>query len=309
MGRVLIFGGSGFLGRHAVSALIGDRRTTDLVSAGRTAPDGPGTVRHDLVTGDTADLADLLTRVRPDAVVCCAGRLSGTDADLVRGNVLVTAKLLDAVAAARPDARLVLLGSAAEYGVVPFGQPVAEDAPTVPVSAYGITRLASTRLAALAAAAGRVDAVVLRVFNPIGPGLPDDNLLGRAAARLRAALAAGDGHIALGPLGACRDFVDVRDVGAAIAAAALAGRVEERILNVGSGVATPARTAVTLLRRVARYGGEVREADPAPARSGAVDWIAADITRAGRELAWAPRYDLPAAVRSIWRHREAAAAR
>lgn len=296
--RVLLFGATGFLGSQVANALAADRRTGELVPAGRRAG-----VRHDLVRDGEDALVRLLREVRPDAVVNAAGRLAGSDADLVEANVLPTARLLGAVRTAVPDARLVLLGSAAEYGAVEVGRRVTEDTPTRPVSTYGVTRLASTQLAALATAAGQVDAVVLRVFNPIGPGLPTENLLGRAASQLRDAIEHRTGRIRLGPLGACRDFVDVRDVGRAVAAAALTGPVRDarnRVLNVGSGTALPAREAVWQLARAAGFTGAIEEADPPPARSASVGWIAADITRIGRALDWAPRHDLTASTRATW---------
>ena len=69
----------------------------------------------------------------------------------------------------RSPARLVHLGSAAEYGRGPGRAPVREDEPARPVGPYGVTKLAGTRLVELARTAG-LPAVVLRVFNPVGPG-------------------------------------------------------------------------------------------------------------------------------------------
>ena len=62
-------------------------------------------------------------------------------------------------------------------------------------------------------------AVVLRVFNPVGPGAPEESLPGRVAAELRRALASG-AEVRLGSLDAVRDFVDARDVADAVIAAA-----------------------------------------------------------------------------------------
>jgi nucleoside-diphosphate-sugar epimerase len=145
------------------------------------------------------------------------------------------------------------------------------------------------------------DAVVLRVFNPIGAHLPAGTLLGRAAAGIREAMAGGQNQIRLGPLGAFRDFVDVRDVATAIAAAALSPKpVPVPVLNVGSGVAVTARDAVKLLAKVAGFTGQVREADPPPARSSAVNWIAADLNLIEQALDWRPTYGLTDSIRAIW---------
>ena len=292
MTRVLLFGSSGFIGGPVRAAMAADPRVTELICPGRD--------RHDLVGGSVADLVALVRETAPDAVVNCAGRLSGTGAELMLGNAVVTAKLIEAVAAAAPLARLVRLGSAGEYGPVAFGHAVGEDEPTAPVSDYGISHLAATQLLRLAAESGRVDGVVLRVFNPIGPGCGEENLLGRAAARLRAAMAAGADQIVLGPLTAHRDFVDTRDVATAVLAAALAPAVGQRVLNVGSGRAVAARAAVDSLARAAGFAGTVIEHGAGSARSAAVDYIRADIGRIGAAIGWTPVHDLDGSTKAIW---------
>lgn len=298
--RVLLFGASGFLGRHAMAALRADVRTDEVIRVGRERPGEDGWVSHDLVSGSSEELARLLRSIRPDVVVNCAGRLAGTAAELVAANVEGNARLVDVITDVLPSTRLVALGSAAEYGVVPEDQPVTEEAPANPVSVYGISRLAGTQLVRLAATDGKLDGVVLRVFNPIGPGLHGENLLGRAAADIRTALARGEDLVRLGPLGAYRDFVDVRDVATAISAAALADEVSEPVLNVGSGKAVTCRDAVALLAEAAGFTGEIVESDPPPARSAAVGWIVADLTRTSRVLDWAPSVDLRDSVRAVW---------
>jgi nucleoside-diphosphate-sugar epimerase len=262
--------------------------------------DCPGRDRHDLVAGGVDELTALLRRARPDVVVNCTGRLGGSGYDLVRANTLTTAALVEAVAEAAPGARLVRLGSAGEYGVVPPGRAVREGDPATPVSEYGMSHLAGTRLLEFASAAGRVDGTTLRVFNPIGPGLGVDTLLGRAAGLIRAATAGGRREIALGDLSAYRDFVDVRDVGEAVRAAVFAPTPAPRIVNVGSGRAVPARLVVELLCNVAGFAGRIVEQGSGPARSAAVGWMLADIDRARADLGWAPHHDLITSVDAIW---------
>ncbi|MBE1488719.1 NAD-dependent epimerase/dehydratase family protein [Plantactinospora soyae] len=289
--RVLLFGASGFIGGQV-------RRTLGPVAALRC----PRRDEFDLVRCEVDELGALLRAERPDVVVNCTGRLSGGSHDLVRANTGVTAKLLDAVAKETPDARLVRLGSAAEYGPVPPGHAVAEDDPALPISGYGVSQLAATRLVELAASAGRVDGVVLRVFNPIGPGTPEETLLGRVAALLRHVPVPDGttGNLSLGSLAAYRDFVDVRDVASAVAAVAMAGTLAERVFNVASGRAVSAREAVRLVAETAGFAGEIREDRPAPERSADVGWMCGDIRRAGRLLGWTPSYDLEGSVKAIW---------
>jgi NDP-hexose 4-ketoreductase len=292
MSHVLLFGASGFMGTHVRAALAQDSRVQRVTCPGRD--------RCDLLAAEVDELARLLRATGPDVVVNCTGRLDGTGSQLVQANTLVTAKLIDAIAAVRPGIRFVRLGSAGEYGPIPHGRAVTEDHPAAPVSEYGLSHFAATRHLELARAAGRVDGVTLRVFNPIGPRLPGENVLGRAAARLREAVTGRADFITMGSLAAYRDFVDARDVATAVVAAALAPSLPAPVFNVGSGRAVTAREAVRLLAQAAGFTGEVREASAAPGRSGTVGWALADIGRATRVLGWRPRHELADSIKAIW---------
>jgi len=283
--HVLLFGSGGFIGSHVRAELTRDPAVGWVTCLGRD--------RCDLVAAGPDELASLLRELAPTVVVNCTGRLDGTATELVTANTLVTAKLIDA-AAGRPI-RLIRLGSAGEYGRVPRGRAATEDDPAEPVSAYGMSHLAATRL--LAQAGG----LTLRVFNPIGPGQGDANVLGRAATRLRDALARGGHTITLGPLSAWRDFIDARDVARAVVAAAVAPTPATGVLNLGSGRAVAVREAVALLARTAGFTGRVNEEGTASARSAVTDWMCADISRAHEVLGWRPAYDLVDSVRAIWR--------
>jgi nucleoside-diphosphate-sugar epimerase len=290
--RVLLFGASGFLGRHIQAAFAADPRVDELTCPGRD--------RCDLLAPGTDQLEALLDELKPDVLVNCTGRLDGAAHQLVEANTVVTAKLLDAVADGRRAIRLIRLGSAGEYGPVPRGHAVAETDPAAPRRAYGVSHLAATRLVELSRVRGLVDGLTLRVFNPVGPGMPEQTMLGRAAAQLRAAQATGADSITLGPLSAFRDFVDVRDVATAVAAAALTQSVPDPVLNVGSGVAVTGRAAVRLLAEAAGFAGAIREDGRGADRSAAVDWMLADISRATAVLGWRPDHQLADSVKSIW---------
>ena len=292
MTRVLLFGASGFIGGPVRAALAADPKITALTCPGRD--------RYDLITGDLRDLVDLVAEVNPDVVVNCAGRLAGNAVELMLGNAVVTAKLIEAIMAVVPGARLIRLGSAGEYGQVPVGQPVSEDSHAAPVGEYGLSHLAGTELIRLASAAGRVDGLALRVFNPIGPGTGAENLLGRAAIRLGEALRTGANQITLGPLAAYRDFVDTRDVATAVLAAVLAPALAYRVLNVGSGRAVTARAAVEALAAAAGFTGSIVERGTGSVRSASVGYICADISRIGAALGWAPTHALDETVKAIW---------
>jgi nucleoside-diphosphate-sugar epimerase len=290
MTRALVFGASGFLGRHVAAALEQDPGVDEVLSPGRRT--------CDVVGADVEELTCLLDRLSPDIVVNCTGRLDGTTEELVVANTLVTAKLLDALSAV--PARFVRIGSAGEYGPVREGMAAHEEAPAAPVGDYGVSHLSATGLVDSAARSGRVDGVTLRVFNPIGPGIGQQTVLGRAATQVREAVRARGASVRMGPLSAFRDFVDARDVGAAVVAAALGPRSHATI-NVGSGRAVRVRDAVRIIAGEAGFAGEVEEDQPAAPRSAGVDWMMADIRRARDDLGWLPAYRLEDSLAAVWR--------
>jgi nucleoside-diphosphate-sugar epimerase len=294
--RLLIIGAGGFLGAHVRRRALA--AGLDVVTAGRSPlPDSPGHRLADLAADGPAAIAAMLTEVAPDAVVNCAGAIAGPTAALAAVNIDGTYALVTAMLRAAP-ARLVHLGSAAEYGATEPGVPVSEQAAARPAGMYGVTKLAGTRLVGTAAAAG-LDAVVLRVFNPVGPGAPAASLPGRLAAELRRALAHGS-DVRLGRLDAVRDFVDARDVADAVLAAATAGSLPHPVLNVGSGLGVPVRAMVCELVAASGYPVAVHEDAPGQPRSPDIPWQQADISRVGGDLGWQPRRDLATSLADLW---------
>ncbi|MBC9718480.1 NAD(P)-dependent oxidoreductase [Streptomyces sp. TRM66268-LWL] len=288
--RILILGAAGFLGGHTAArlrALPGVR----LLVGGRSRD---ADVPLDL-TADPARLTDALHAAAPDAVVNCAGLVAGSPVRLTDLNARGPAALCEALHEAAPAARLVHFGSAGEYGPTAPHAPVTEDAPTRPQTPYGATKLAGT----VAVTAAGLDAVVLRVFNPVGPGAPTAGLPGRLAAEL---LRAGpDGTVRVGDLSAYRDFVDARDVADAVALAVCAPGPLPSVLNIGSGRATPVRELAHRLVDAAGHTGPLEETGDGSARSGAVSWSCADIGAARAALGWAPRRTLAESVGDHWR--------
>jgi len=294
---LLVIGGSGFLGGHVCRRARAAGLT--VATAGRGAlPGSPAHNRVDLAQEEPGKIAAMIASVAPDAVVNCAGATSGTIDELAAANITATCALVTVMLQARTPARLVHLGSAAEYGPSEPGVPVDESTPPRPAGPYGVTKLAGTRLVELARTAG-LGAVVLRVFNPVGAGAPEDGLPGRVAAQLRQAIACGT-DVQLGPLDAVRDFVDARDVADAVLAAVAAPSLPSPVLNIGSGIGTSARALVKQLGEISGSTATIHEDALGSARSAGMPWQQADITLACRDLRWRPRRSLTASLTDLW---------
>jgi NDP-hexose 4-ketoreductase len=295
--RLLIVGASGYLGSHIRARAIG--AGMDVVTAGRSpVPDSPHHECLDIATGTARGITAVISQTTPDVIVNCAGATAGSPDVLAATNLSGTYYLTEAMLAARKPPRLIHLGSAAEYGSAGSDGAVTEDTVPRPLAAYGLTKLGATRLVELAAAAG-LPAVVLRVFNPIGPGAPRSTLPGKVTAQLKSALNDG-GDVTLGPLNAVRDFVDVRDVSEAVVLAATRPSLPHRVINVGSGRPVLTRALVSQLTAISGYTGTVKEDDQGSNRSTGVLWQQADITRAVNDLGWAPRHELITSLTDMW---------
>jgi nucleoside-diphosphate-sugar epimerase len=296
MSRVLVIGANGYLGRHVFGLLD---RQAELTVSGTSRSGSARWIRVDLALDRPATLGAMLATECPDVVVNCAGAVTGSVAELVGANVTGPANLLTALAAHAPHAKLVHLGSAAEYGIAEPEEPITEQRPPHPTGWYGVTKLAGTELVRLAGNLG-LDTVVLRVFNPIGPGSPAGSLPGRVVAELRRADLAHD-VVRLGSLDAVRDFVDVRDIAEAVLAAVRATTVDAAVLNIGSGRAIPVSVMVRDLVRLSGFTGLVVAEGDGSARSADVRWQQADISAIGRQLGWKPEIGLADSLRDMWR--------
>ncbi|MCX5199478.1 NAD-dependent epimerase/dehydratase family protein [Streptomyces sp. NBC_00249] len=302
--RVVVLGGTGFVGRHVCAAFVDEGREVVAVSR-RAEPAGPGVLplALDLCATAPAALARVLTDGRPTTVVNAAGAVwAASEREMVTANTELVRRLVDALCRAEPPVRLVHLGSVNEYSPGRQGRPVDESAPTRPTTVYGRTKLRGTELVLDAAGRGDIDALVLRMANVAGPGSPPASLLGRVAQQLHlASLEGRTAEIRLAPLRAARDFVDAADAGAAVSAAARSS-VGARVLNIGSGEAVSVRSLVDLLIRVSGVPARVVETPPAPDVAAAPpEWLEVDVRLARQLLGWAPQRQLTHAVAGLWR--------
>ncbi|WP_030209073.1 NAD-dependent epimerase/dehydratase [Streptomyces sp. NRRL S-87] len=320
--RVLLIGANGYLGRYVADRLLADP-AVQLTALGRG---DDADVRFDLATGSPGALTRFFDAVHPNVVINCAGTTRGGARELTRHNTVAVATVCESLRRSGCGARLVQLGCASEYGPSQPGSSTAEDAVPRPGGPYGVSKLAATELVL----GSGLDAVVLRVFSPVGPGTPAGSPLGRLAEAMRRAMQSGDGELKLGGLGVQRDFVDVRDVARAVHAASLSAA--QGVVNIGTGRAVRLRDAAAVLARVAGYGGALHELDapphgrpmglasighprsessaeqlaappaggPFPYPDGCGVWQQADVRTARDRLGWRPRINLEESLADIW---------
>lgn len=279
-GTILITGAGGFLGTALAPAVKAAMPGMKIIAMGRM---GPGAV--DLAM--KADTRALLESTKPRLVFHLAGlAFSADEGALHTANVVATENLLAAASTLASPPRIIIPGSAAEYGPRAHGSsPITEDEHCEPSSPYGRSKLQQTLLA-VKAAKGGLPVIVGRIFNILttDPRSVSGALLRQAAAS----------EIRVGNLSPVRDFLGLYDVCAGLLALAQRGRAGE-IYNICSGRGVTVESLLGLI--MAASGSTARvEHDPALARHGENPFSRGSAAKILRDTGWAPRHTLEQSI-------------
>jgi UDP-glucose 4-epimerase len=201
----------------------------------------------------------------------------------VQQNVIGSLALLD-VCRKVGIKRLVFVSS----GGIVYGMakqtPTPETAPTDPITAYGINKLAIEKYLALYERFHGLSFRILRVANPFGPFQVPEKNQGIITALISRALQGqeieiwGDGSVV-------RDYIYVRDVVDALIATGL-DQSSERVFNIGSGHGRDLREVIAAIEM--QLGTKLRVAWK-PGRAMDIPASVLSIDRAKAVLNWAPK--------------------
>ena len=296
--RVLVTGGSGFIGRHVVHALTAAGH--DVVVADRHEhPDVPtvvGELEEPAVRerAVTADVGAVLHLAAETSVLGSVQR----PAKVHRVNVEVTAALLD-LALERRVETFVLASTNAVVGA--YDGTFTERVPLCPLTPYGATKAAAEMLVSGYAGAYDLRAPVLRLTNVYGPGMQHkDSFVPRmlkAAGRDEGVEVYGDGLQR-------RDLVHVHDVARAfVMSLSPAWPSGPTIVGSGSSV-----TVLDMLEAARAASGRSIPVEHVPAKDGEMPAVVVDTSRA-RSLGWQPSVSLADGMATAWDDLAAAVAR
>jgi len=302
-GPVLVTGVNGFLARHLLEALKTMSSCTIIGTDVQAMPKWT----KDLDGYQTADLTSqiqieaLLERWKPSRVFHLAGLNKGNAWDLFAVNTLGTVGLLEGIIKIVPKARVLLIGSAAEYG--PVSQdclPVREDQPCRPLGAYGVSKHAATLAALDHARRTGLHIMVARLFNLVGAGISGDLVIGAFLARAQSALAASNSCpvVQMGRLDAKRDFLAVEDA-AGGCIQLMENGVPGDVVNLCSGVPMDVEYLVRKLCSFSSVPIRV-EVSPDLVTATEVSVMYGDPTRARTMLGFTPRVPIEKALQSAW---------
>lgn len=315
--KILVTGGAGYIGSHAVKLLLRDGvdvTTFDNLSSGHRA----AVLGGKFIEGDLEDrpvLAELFARSRFDAVMHFASSIQVGEsvvapAKYYGNNLRATLNLLEAMLAAGVK-RFVFSSSAAIFGE-PQYTPIDERHTKDAINPYGYTKWVIERVLSDYDRAYGLRSVALRYFNAAGAD-PDGQLgethepethliplVLRAASNPAAEVQVfGDDYPT--PDGTCvRDYIHVVDLCRAhlLALDWLETNNKSAAFNLGNGSGFSVREVIAAAQKVTARSINVRVAARRP---GDPAVLVADSAAARRELGWRPQYDsLDTIVAHAW---------
>lgn len=299
MMRVLVTGGTGFVGRHVIAALAGTGWEVHAVHGKSSPPSTAGIAwrRCDLLEAGAA--TQLIDAVRPSHLLHLAwyaepGKFwnARVNIDWVRASLELATAFVE-----RSGTRMVVAGSCAEYGRSDVAVNE-ESTLSNPATVYGKAKDALRRSLQALETASKVQVVWGRIFHLYGP----HEAPGRLVSSVARALVRGE-HAECSEGFQQRDFLHVRDVAASFVH--LLQQQESGIFNIGSGTAISVRELVTTIaqhadaQNLVHFGALPMNPDEPPL-------IVADTQRL-RATGWLPAISVSAGIAetvSWWRAQE-----
>jgi UDP-glucose 4-epimerase len=308
-GTVLVTGGAGYIGSHAVLALLDAGWKVVVVDNLVTGFDWAVDKRAKLVVANIEDEATVRQTMRDEGVIAVmhfAGSVVVPESvsdplKYYRNNTVASRSLIESAVASGVK-HFIFSSTAATYGI-PEQVPVSEDSPKVPINPYGMSKLMTEFMLRDVAAAHPLNYAALRYFNVAGAdpqGRSGQSTAGathlikiaaEAATGKRAAVSVFGTDFATEDGTGVRDYIHVTDLAAAHVDALdllIAKPQESHTMNAGYGRGF---SVLQVLDAVDRVTNRTIERKLEGRRAGDPDALVADNSKILSTLPWRPKHD------------------
>jgi UDP-glucose 4-epimerase len=288
----LVTGGGGFIGSHVVHALVqrGIKvRVLDNSSSGSRERIADVLEQVEWIDGDVRNVNDVHQACQGVEVVLHHAAIASVPHSIAEPEITHATNVtgtLNVLLAARDLGvrRVVFASSSAVYGDLPIS-PKTETLPTLPLSPYGVQKLAAESYCRIWHSIYGVETVALRYFNVFGPFQNPKSEYAAVIPRFISAVIAGQPPVIYGDGEQSRDFIYISNVVDANLLAATAPQAAGRVINVGTGVKV---TLNGLLSEMNRITNRAIYPMYEPARPGDVRESLADISLMRALLGYEP---------------------
>lgn len=290
--RVLVTGGTGFVGKHLVRLLL--EKGIQVFVGYRNDPDErlAGAIYQKMDVTDASGVKEIVREAKPDGIVHLASVSTikacwENPAAAIAINTMSVLYLIEAIKRYTPHARLITVGSCHEYG---DGRenPKCEIAPCYPGNPYAVSKYAMGQLVLQIAKNEQLNAVHVRAFNHFGPGQKEGFVMSDIASQVaRIEQNMAPPVLKVGNMAVRRDYTDVRDVVQAYARL-LESKNVSGVYNVCFGRAYSVKEIVEAFLKHASVEIRVEERSDWN-RSGEPDVLYGCNEKIRNDVGWAPR--------------------
>ena len=313
--KALITGVAGFAGGHLARQLLarddkvaGIRQPGDIKPEVDSPPaDAPEVEIHEADILDATSLARIVKDFKPETLFHLAAfsNPEGSWANARRAletNIIGSHNVLQAALETGTSPRVLLVGSALQYGLVPEAeQPIGEDQPQRPLTPYGVSKTAQEVLGLRFFLAEGLPVFLVRSFNHTGPGQESSYVCSNFARQV-AEIEAGrrEPTIRVGNLSARRDFSDVRDIVRGYREIVERGKPGAPY-NICRGEAFSMEEILATLRELAQTKVTV-EVDAARFHAADAPLVLGDNSKLRSEVGWKPQTELKQTLSDLLNH-------
>lgn len=288
--KVLITGSSGFIGSHLAREF--KENGYDVICSDIKASEN--SIALDIMNNDM--IQAVLVENKPDVLVNMAGQanvaLSWKNPQLtMQLNSIGVINILESVRIVNPKIRVLVVGSADEYGRLgDKGRNVTEDIPVNPVTPYAISKQTQELFARLYVKTYGLDVCLIRLFNLGGPGQDKGYMISDFSSAIAEIESGLRNYMSVGNLESSRDFTHVIDACNAIRLIVEKGHSGE-IYNICSGKVYKAKDVLNKLLKMTNNNIEVKN-DPSKMRPSDTPVVCGNHDKLTLHTGWQPKYSL-----------------
>ena len=300
--KCLILGGCGFLGSHVAEGLLASGYTVRIFDKVKVDTQNINHIIENLqiMEGDFNNEKDAARAIKGiDYIFHFIGTTlpkTSTENPIydLESNVISTLKLLN-LAVQEKIKKIIFSSSGGTVYGVPQTLPIAEDHPTNPTSAYGISKLMIEKYLELYHRTKGLDYVIFRIANLYGERQNPHSTQGVIAVFLGLAKE-GKPITVWGKGNITRDYIYIKDAVPALVNA-ISIKSRQRLFNLGSGKGTTLNDLITIMEEIT---GRAVRVTYAKGRVIDVPINVLDISRARQEFGFSPNTTLLDGVRKTW---------